>query len=121
MKTVPKTVEEYLAGVPEPARSTLQQVRAAILAELPAEASEVISYRIPTVRYKGMLLSYAAFANHCSLFGLSATLVPSLRQELAAYKTSKGTIRFPVDQPLPAPLIKTLVKARIAEREAKRK
>ena len=118
---VPKTVDEYLAGVPEPARSTLKKVRAVIQAVLPEEAIEVISYRIPVVKYKGMLVGYAAFAGHCSLFGMSGTLLGLLNEDLKKYSTSKGTIRFPVDKPLPATLIRKLVKSAIAQNEARQK
>ncbi|HVP55403.1 MAG TPA: DUF1801 domain-containing protein [Candidatus Eisenbacteria bacterium] len=118
---VPKTVEEYLAATPEPHRSTLRKVRGVIQSVLPAEATEVISYRIPCVMYKGMLLGYAAFAEHCSLFGMSSTLLGPLKEDLKKYSTSKGTIRFPVDKPLPPALIKKLVKAAIAEKEAGKK
>ena len=65
---VPKSVDEYLAGVPEPARSTLNRIRAVIRSAAPPEATEVISYRIPMFKYKGMLMGFAAFSNHCSLF-----------------------------------------------------
>lgn len=119
--TVQKTVEEYLAGVPEPARSTLKRVRAVIQSVLPEQATEVISYRIPVVKYKGMLVGYAAFPNHCSLFGMSSTLLGPLKEDLKKYSTSKGTIRFPVDKPLPATLIRKLVKSAIAEKEARKK
>jgi uncharacterized protein YdhG (YjbR/CyaY superfamily) len=120
-RTVPKTVEEYLAKVPDPQRTTLQKVRATIQSVLPAEATEVISYRIPCVKYKGMLVGYAAFADHCSLFGMSSTLLGPLKDELKSYSTSKGTIRFAIDKPLPAALIKKLVKSAIAEKEARKK
>ena len=118
---VPKTVEEYLAKVPEPQRTTLNKVRSIIQSVLPAEAIEIISYRIPCVKYKGMLLGYAAFADHCSLFGMSSTLLGPLKKELKSYSTSKGTIRFAVDKPLPATLIKKLVKSAIAEKEKLKK
>src|SRR5215472_3344632 len=114
---VPETVEDYLARVPEPQRTTLKKVRAVIQSVLPAEATEVISYRIPCVKYKGMLVGYAAFADHCSLFGMSGTLLGPLKDELRAYSTSKGTIRFSIDKPLPAMLIRKLVKSAIAEKE----
>ena len=119
--TVPKTVEEYLAKVPEPQRTTLKEVRAVIQSVLPAEATEVISYRIPCVKYKGMLVGYAAFQDHCSLFGMSSTLLGPLKEELKNYSTSKGTIRFAVDKPLPATLIKKLVKSAIAAKETTKK
>lgn len=118
---IPKTVEEYLAAVPEPQRSTLEKVRAVIQSELPEGATEVISYRIPAVKYKGMLVGYAAFAEHCSLFGMSGTLLGPFKEELKKYSTSKGTIRFPVDKPLPAALIKKLVKHAVAQKDAKAK
>ena len=112
-------VEEYLARVPEPARSTLQRIRAVIRSVVPAEATELISYRMPTFKYKGSLVSYAAFPNHCSLFPLSPPVIEAFKQELKGYQTSKGTIRFPVDKPLPAALVKKIVNARIAENEQK--
>jgi len=119
--TVPKTVEEYLAKAPEPQRTTLKKVRAVIQSVLPAEATEVISYRIPCVKYKGMLVGYAAFPDHCSLFGMSSTLLGPLKEDLKNYSTSKGTIRFAIDKPLPATLIKKLVKSAIAEKEKLKK
>jgi uncharacterized protein YdhG (YjbR/CyaY superfamily) len=118
---VPKTVDEYLAGVPEPARSTLKKVRAVIQSVLPEEATEVISYRIPIVKYKGMLVGYAAYPNHCALYGMSGTLLGPLKEDLKKYSTSKGTIRFAVDKPLPATLIKKLVKSAVAEKDARNK
>ena len=120
-KAVPRTVEEYLGRVPEPQRSTLEKVRAVIHSVLPPEATEVISYRIPCVKYKGMLVGYAAFTDHCSLFGMSGTLLGPLKEELKNYPTSKGTIRFAIDKPLPATLIKKLVKSAIAEKEKRKK
>jgi len=116
----PKDVDEYLAGVPEPARSTLERVRAAIRAAAPPEATEAISYRIPTFKYKKRpLVWFAAFSNHCSLFP-GASVVEAFQNELKAFHTSKGAIRFPVDKPLSAALVKKLVKARIAENEHKK-
>jgi len=116
---VPTTVEEYLAGVPEPARSTLKKIRATIRSVVPAEATEAISYGMPAFKYKGMLMWYAAFADHCSLFPGSSVIV-AFKNELKGYSVSKGTIRFPVDKPLPATLVKKLVKARLAENERKK-
>jgi uncharacterized protein YdhG (YjbR/CyaY superfamily) len=113
----PKDVNEYLAGVPEPARTTLNRVRAAIRYAVPPEATEAISYRIPTFKYKGPLLGFAAFSNHCSLFPMSLSVMEAFKNELKDFHTSKGTIRFPEDKPLSAALVKKLVKARIAENE----
>ena len=114
----PKTLDEYLAAVPEPARSTLQRVRAAIRSVVPAETIEAISYRIPAFKYKGTLVWFAAFSNHCSLFP-GASVIKAFEKELKGYKTSKGTIHFPVDKPLPAALVKKIVKARLAEKAQK--
>jgi uncharacterized protein YdhG (YjbR/CyaY superfamily) len=117
---LPKTVDDYIAGVPEPARTTLRKVRAAILAAAPAETTEGISWRMPMFKCKGMLLGLAAFSNHCSLFPGPA-VIAALKSELKGYRTSKGTIQFPVDKPPPAALVKRVVKARTAESERKRK
>ena len=114
---VPKSVDEYLSSVPEPARSTLKKLRATIRSAVPLEATEAISYRIPTIKYKGSLLAFAAFSHHCSLFPMSYAVIGGLEKELKHFEVSKGTIRFPVDKPLPAILVKKLVKARIAEKE----
>jgi uncharacterized protein YdhG (YjbR/CyaY superfamily) len=114
----PNNVDDYLAGVPEPARSTLEQVRAVIRSAAPPEATETISYGIPMFKYKGMLMGFGAFSKHCSLFPGKAPL-ETLKDELNQYPTAKGTIHFPVDKPLPAALVKRLVKARIAENEKK--
>jgi uncharacterized protein YdhG (YjbR/CyaY superfamily) len=114
----PKNIDEYLAGVPEPARSTLQKMRAAIRSVVPPEASETISYRIPAFRYKGILVWFGAFSNHCSLFP-TASIIEMFKNDLKGFSTSKGTIHFPTDKPLPIGLIKKLVKARVAQIESK--
>ena len=115
------SVENYLAAVPEPARSTLEKVRAAIRSAAPSEATEAISYGMPAFKYKGGLVAYAAFAKHCSFFPMSGAIIESFAGELKNYKTSKGTIQFSVDKPLPAALIKKLVKARLAEKQQSQK
>jgi len=117
--TAPKTVDEYLARVPEPARTTLNKIRATIQSVVPAEATEAISYGIPGFKYKGALIWFAAFSNHCSLFP-TASVIEAFKDELKDYRTSKGTIQFPVDKPLPAVLLKKMVKARLAEIENKK-
>ena len=114
-----KTVEDYLARVPEPAHSTLQKVRAAIRSALPKDATEVISYQMPAFKYKVTLVWYAAFAKQCSLFP-GASVIAEFKNELKNFRLSKGTIQFPVDKPLPAALVKKLVKARLAEVERKK-
>lgn len=112
-------VEAYLAGVPEPARATLTKIREIIRSVVPAEATEGISYGMPAFRYKGPLVGYAAFPNHCGLYPMDPAVIEAFKDELKKYETSKGTIRFAVDKPLPAALVKKLVKARIAGNEAR--
>ena len=115
----PKDFDEYLAGVPEPARSTLKKVRAAIRSAVPPEATEAISYGMPAFKYKGVLVWFAAFSKHCSLFP-TAAVIEAFKNELKGFVISKGTIQFPVDKPLPAALVKKLVKARVARIERKK-
>jgi len=112
-------VEEYLAAVPEPARGTLLKIRATIRAAVPAAATEGISYGMPAFRYKGPLVGYAASMEHCGLYPMNPAVIVQFQDELKAYSTSKGTIRFAVDKPLPPALVKKIVKARVAENEAK--
>jgi uncharacterized protein YdhG (YjbR/CyaY superfamily) len=114
-----KDIDEYLAGVPEPARSTLQKVRAAIRAAAPAEATEAIGYRIPMFRYNGALVAFAAFSDHCSFFPMSGSVIEKFKSELTGFHTSKGTLQFPSDKPLSAALVKKMVKARVAQNEQK--
>ena len=116
---VPRTVDEYLERVPEPARTTLKKIRTVIRSVAPPEATEGISYGMPTFKYKGMLASFGAFSDHCSLFpGAGPTI--EFKDELKNFQTSKGTIRFAPSKPLPATLLRKLVKARIAENERKK-
>ena len=112
-----KSVDQYLEGVPEPARSTLKKVRAVIRSVVPAETTEVISYGIPTFKYKRGLVAFAAFSDHCSFFPLGASVLDVLKEELKPFRVSKGTLHFPLDKPLPAALVKKIVKARIAQNE----
>ena len=114
-----KSVNEYLAGVPEPARSTLKKVRASIRSAAPREATECISYGIPAFKYKGMLVWFAAFSDHCSLFP-GASVIEKFKSELKGFQISKGTIKFPVDKPLSAALVKKMVKAGVARNERKK-
>ncbi len=114
-----KGVEQYLAAVPQPARGTLEKVRAMIRSAAPRETTEAISYQMPAFKYKGTLMIYGAFSDHCSLFPMSAALIEEFKDALKGFETAKGTIRFPVDKPPPAALMKKLVKARVAQQEAK--
>jgi uncharacterized protein YdhG (YjbR/CyaY superfamily) len=113
-------VEEYLAKVPEPARGALMKLRAMIRAAAPAEATEGISYGMPAFQYKGPLVGYAASAKHCALYPMNGSLVTDLAEELKGYSTSKGTIRFAIDKPLPAALVKKIVKTRAKENDSRK-
>jgi len=113
-------VDAYLAKVPEPARSTLEKIRAAIRSAVPAEATEGLSYGMPAFHHKGALVAYAAFKKHCSFFPMQASLTDAMKEELQGYRTSKGTLQFPVDKPLPAALVKKMVKARVVENESRK-
>ena len=112
------SVADYLRAVPPAPRAALQKLRQTIKAAAP-EATEVISYGMPCFKHHGTLLCFAAFKDHCSLL-MSTYLTKTLKTELASYQTAKGTIRFTADKPLPAALVRKLVKARIAQNEAKR-
>ena len=113
------TVEEYLAAMPEPARNTFDKLRATVRSVVPAEATETISYQIPAIRHKGVLVWFAAFANHCSLFP-TAAVMNDFKNELKSFTTSKGTVQFPLDKPLPVALIKKIVKTRVEQSERKK-
>jgi uncharacterized protein YdhG (YjbR/CyaY superfamily) len=117
---VPKTVGQYLAGTPEPARTTLSKVRATIRSIVPPETTEGISYGIPTFKYKGGLVAFAAFKDHCSFFPMGSSVLHAFEKELKDFRVSKGTLHFPLDKPLPATLVKKIVKARIAQNKSKR-
>lgn len=116
----PRNVDEYLAAVPEPARTTLNKTRASIRSAVPPQAFEIISYGIPAFKHKKVLVWFAAFSNHCSLFP-TAAVIETFKDELKRFSISKGTIQFPTDKPLPASLVKKLVKARVAQSENKKR
>jgi uncharacterized protein YdhG (YjbR/CyaY superfamily) len=122
MSVAARDIDDYLAAVPEEARVVLEALRRAIKAAAP-DATETISYQIPTFRYRGALVAFAAFKNHCSLFPMSTSVLITLKDELAPYDTArtKGTIRFPLGKPPPAALVKKIVKARMKENEARAK
>jgi uncharacterized protein YdhG (YjbR/CyaY superfamily) len=112
-------VEAYRATVPEPARTALENLRAIILAAAPKDATEDISYRMPAFFFKGALLSYAAFKDHCSLFPMGSSAIEEFAEEFKGYRVTKGTIHFPLGKPLPELMIKKLVKACVARNEAR--
>jgi uncharacterized protein YdhG (YjbR/CyaY superfamily) len=110
----PRTIDEYLAALSEDKRAALEKLRKTIRSAAP-KAEECISYQIAAFRQNGMLVGFGATANHCAFYLLSSSTVAAHQNELKDYDTSKGTIRFPPDKPLPAALVRKLVKARIAE------
>jgi uncharacterized protein YdhG (YjbR/CyaY superfamily) len=113
-----KRVEAYLAACPKDVRQRLQQLRALIPAVAPG-ALEWFSYGIPGFRLDGRpFVWYAAFTHHVSLYPMTTAIRTAFARELEGLETSKGTIRFPLERPLPATLIKRLVKARVAEVKA---
>ncbi|HSQ79335.1 MAG TPA: DUF1801 domain-containing protein [Candidatus Bathyarchaeia archaeon] len=114
----PRTIDEYLEAFPEDIRRRLQELRAAIAAAAP-EARERISYRMPAFDLDGVLVYFAAFKDHISLFP-TASGVQAFRRELAPYRVSKGTVHFPLDRPLPLKLVARIVKFRAAENRRKR-
>ena len=114
-----KTIDEYLATLSNDKRAALERLRKTIRAAAP-RAEECISYQIPAFRLDGKLLvAFGAAANHCAFY--PGSVVESHKDELKDYDTSKGTIRFPVEEPLPAALIRKLVKARIAQYAGQKK
>ena len=119
-KRAPKSVDEYLAGIPEPAHSRVSKLRVIIRSAVPPEATETISYQIPAFKHQRVLVWFAAFAKHCSLFP-TASVIEAFKEELKDFSTSKGTIQFPHDKPLPTALIKRIVKARVAQDESKKR
>jgi uncharacterized protein YdhG (YjbR/CyaY superfamily) len=116
MSDTANEVDEYLAGLPKETRDALERLRATIRAAAP-DATEVISYRVPTFKHHGGLVGFAGFESHCSFFVMSPEAMEAHADELEPYDTAKATIRFAPDQPLPDALVKKLVEARIKENE----
>ncbi len=114
MKIKPATIDAYLGSVSGETRAALEKLRKTIGSAAP-KAEECISYGIPAFRLHGMLVGFGATAKHCSFYLMSSSTVEAYAEELRSYDTSKGTIRFPADKPLPVALVRKLVKARIAE------
>lgn len=117
-KKAPNTTDEYIASFPKKVQSVLEELRQAIREAAP-NAKEVISYHMPAFKQKGILVWFAAFKNHIGFFP-RASAIEAFKNKLAPYKTSKGTVRFPIDQPLPVDLIKEIVTFRVREDENKK-
>jgi uncharacterized protein YdhG (YjbR/CyaY superfamily) len=115
-----REVDEYLAEAPPEMRGLLATLRETVRAAAP-QAEEVISYQMPAFRHHGMLLYYAAFRDHCSLFLGSQLTQRRFASELTTFTSGKGTIRFTPERPLPRSLVTRMVKARVAENESRAK
>ena len=108
-------IDSYLAGVDEPKRSTLEQLRRSIHAVVP-DAEECISYGMPAFKVQGKTVAgFAAFKNHLSYLPHSGSVLPSLAADLTGYEGTKGSLHFPIDEPLPAAIVNKLVRARLRE------
>jgi uncharacterized protein YdhG (YjbR/CyaY superfamily) len=113
-KTKPRTIDQYLAGVNADQRAALEKLRKTIRTVAP-KAEECISYGLAAFRLNGRpLVAFGAWANHCAFYPMSSATVKAFQDQLKDFETSKGTIRFSTDKPLPTSLVKKLVKARIA-------
>ena len=110
-----REVDSYLAGLDDPKRTTLEALRRSILEAVP-EAEQCISYGMPAFRVEGKTVAgFAAFKDHLSYLPHSGSVLSALGDDVAAYETSKGALRFPVDKPLPGQLVKKLVTTRMRE------
>lgn len=118
MANKPKTIDEYLAALSEDKRAALTKLRQTIRSVAP-KAEECISYQLAAFRLNGMLVAFGATDKHCAFYLMSGSTVAAHQEELKGYDTSKGTIRFQADKPLPVALVRKLVKARIAENAAR--
>jgi uncharacterized protein YdhG (YjbR/CyaY superfamily) len=118
--TATARIDEILAGLPPDQRAALQSLRETIAAAAP-DAEETISYAMPAFRYHGRaLVSYSAFRTHCSFFPMSAAMIEALHDELAGFATSKGTLQFSPEHPIPAGLVERMVRERMSQIDARR-
>ena len=116
--TLAKDVDAYLVAQPDEVRAVLEKLRKTIKSAAP-QATEGIGYGMPSYKYLGTPVHFAAAKNHCALYGVGKALTATHKDELKLYLASDTTLRFTVDKPLPSALVKKLVKARIAENEAR--
>jgi len=115
--TAPKTIDDYIAGCPKETQALLKKIRATIRKAAP-EAEEAMSYQMPTFKLKGNLVHFAAFKNHIGFYP-APTGIEKFKKELAIYQGGKGTLQFPLDQPIPYDLISKVVKFRAKENLAR--
>ena len=118
-KTKPSDIDEYMAGLPENIQKILEELRSTIRKAAPA-AEETINYGIPTFTLNGNLVHFAAYKNHIGFYA-TPTGHKAFEKELSIYKTGKGSVQFPIDQPLPLALITQIVKFRVIENSEKKK
>ncbi|MFY9150825.1 MAG: DUF1801 domain-containing protein [Prolixibacteraceae bacterium] len=123
IEITPPNVDLYIAGFPAETQEILNQLRETIRKVAP-EAEEMISYQMPAYKYHGMLAYFAGYKNHIGFYPTGSG-IESFKHKLSVFKTSKGTVKFPIDQPLPLELITEIVQFRVAENlekmQAKRK
>ena len=115
----PQTIDEYIARFPKEIQELLETIRITIREAAP-DAEEAISYQMPTFNLKGNLVHFAAYKNHIGFYPTPSG-IEKFRDELSAYKGAKGSVQFPIDQPLPLDLISKIVKFRAAENLEKAK
>ena len=113
-----KTIDEYIGTFPKNVQAILEELRQAIKDSAP-NAKEAISYQMPTFKLNGNLVYFAAFRNHISFFPTSSA-IEAFGEKLSPYKTSKGTVRFPINESIPFDLIKEMVRFRVKENEQKK-
>jgi len=115
-----KTIDEYISAFPKNIQTILQELRQAIRESAPTAAEEAISYQMPAFRLNGILVYFAAFKKHIGFYPTSSG-IEAFKKELSDYKVSKGTVRFPINEPIPFDLIKEIVKFRVKENLDKKK
>ncbi len=118
-RTVPKTIDEYIARCPPDVQKILEKIRLTIRKAAP-DAEETISYKMPTFTLKGNLVYFAVFKNHIGFYPIP-TGIEKFKQELSVYKQGKGSVQFPLDKPIPYGLISKIVKFRVKENLARAK
>jgi uncharacterized protein YdhG (YjbR/CyaY superfamily) len=109
-----KTIDDYLSGLSPDKRAALEALRATIRSAAP-EAQECISYQMPAFKLNGVLVGFAAHANHCALYAWNGGTIADFEDELKGFDTSKGTIRFTLENPLPEAVVRRLVEAKVAK------